>query len=627
MFNRDDDPVRHHHDLPMVRVGVLDCLNDAVAVIDPAGFILYTNDAQNRILGYKRGELSGRDWRDTIAAGNGFDASEIARTIALDGSWSGPMSHRRSDGLPIRTFDRIVLTGMDGRQVWFRTQTRSDSAEDALRKSESRFDGFMDASAQGVWLVDTGGFTTFANRRMADLLGYEVDEIVGRQCFDFLHQDDAERARLGFERRKEGDTAARDYRVRRKDGAVIWVSFTAAPMRDEAGNTIGVLAMCTDVTAKVQAADALRESEERQRLATDAGKIGLWDWDITNGRVVWSDRVYEFHGMERGSFGGSVEEFDRLIHKEDKARVSEAIARSLEANEPYQIEFRTVRPTGEVRWLATSGRVIRDRSGKPVRMLGATLDTTDRQLAEEELRNANASLELANADLEQFAYAAAHDLREPVRNISLYAQLLERKYGSKLDGDARTYIGVTIESARRIQELIHDLLAYTRVVEGPEPGPAGTLANQVIRDVISDLQTSVETLHAQIVCEELPEVCVPAGQLTQIFRNLISNALKYRGADPPSIRISAEAGDDGHWVFTVRDNGIGVPADQHDRIFKVFRRLHGREIPGTGIGLAICSRIIGHHGGRIWVESEPGCGAAFRFTLPVGRRAKSAQIS
>jgi PAS domain S-box-containing protein len=496
---------------------------------------------------------------------------------------------------------------------------------DALRKSESRFNSFMDASAQGVWLVDTNGFTTFANRRMADLLGYNVDEIVGRQCFDFLHEADAERARSGFEKRMEGDTAARDYRVRRKDGAVIWVSFTAAPMRDEAGKAIGVLAMCIDVTEKVQAAEALRESEERQRLATDAGKIGLWDWDITTGRIVWSDRVYEFHGMELGSFGGSVEEFDRLIHKEDKSRVAEAITRSLQANEPYQIEFRIVRPTGEARWLATNGRVIRDSSGRPVRMLGAVMDMTDRQLAEEELRNANASLELANADLEQFAYAAAHDLREPVRNISLYLQLLERKYGSKLDGDARTYISVTIESARRIQELIHDLLAYTRVVEGPEPGRPGTLANQVVRDVISDLQTSVETLHAKIVCEELPEVCVPAGQLTQIFRNLIGNALKYRGADPPSIRIFAEPGEAGHWVFTVRDNGIGVAADQHDRIFKVFRRLHGREIPGTGIGLAICSRIIGHHGGRIWVESEPGCGAAFRFTLPVGHRVKSAK--
>jgi len=222
-------------------------------------------------------------------------------------------------------------------------------------------------------------------------------------------------------------------------------------------------------------------------------------------------------------------------------------------------------------------------------------------------------LERSNADLQQFAYAIAHDLQEPLRNVVTYSELVSRD--AKLEARSAAMLTKTFESAVRMQTMVRDLLTYSTAITVPSRPPQTVDCNGIVQVVIANLKVQIEESNAAVTCEELPSVCMLDSQLMQLFQNLISNALKYHRAEAPRIDIAASEME-GEWAFSVRDNGIGIKAEYRDRIFGLFRRLHGSEIPGTGLGLAICKRIVEQYGGRIWVESEYGRGSTFCFSLP-----------
>jgi signal transduction histidine kinase len=242
-------------------------------------------------------------------------------------------------------------------------------------------------------------------------------------------------------------------------------------------------------------------------------------------------------------------------------------------------------------------------------------EVAERRRTEERLAKALANLRRSNKELEQFAYVASHDLQEPLRMVSSYTQLLAERYKDRLDEKAAKYIHYAVDGSVRMQQLINDLLAFSRVrTRGTtlEPVDAGS----VLGAALVNLQASIRESGAAVTHDDLPEVMADASQLVQVFQNVIGNAIKFRGDDPPRVHVSAEAGD-GSWIFSVRDNGIGIDPKYHDKVFVIFQRLHTRrEYPGTGIGLALCKRIVERHGGRIWFESEPQKGATFYFTLP-----------
>lgn len=253
-----------------------------------------------------------------------------------------------------------------------------------------------------------------------------------------------------------------------------------------------------------------------------------------------------------------------------------------------------------------------------------TLSALQRQLAEQNLKlqqevaareQTQAALTRSNAELEQLAYVASHDMQEPLRMIASYLQLVVQRYGDKLDADGQEFIGYAVDGAKRMQALINDLLAYSRLGTKARPfEPVDTAA--IVDTAIAHLRIAIEECGAQVQRGELPHVSGDALQLAQLFQNLLSNAIKFRGKAPPQVRVDCEARD-GEWCFAVRDNGIGISPEYFQRIFVLFQRLHNqREYPGTGIGLALCKKIVERHGGRIWVESAPGAGTVFRFTIP-----------
>ena len=241
-------------------------------------------------------------------------------------------------------------------------------------------------------------------------------------------------------------------------------------------------------------------------------------------------------------------------------------------------------------------------------------EIAERKLAMAALAVKDEELQRSNTELEQFAYVASHDLQEPLRMVASYTQLLARRYQGKLDADADEFIGFAVDGATRMQSLINDLLQYSRVgTKGREPEP--TDSETVLGLALANLKIAIEDNKATVSHDPLPMVMADDRQLEQLFQNLVGNAVKFHGGEPPRVHIRAERSN-GRWTFAVRDNGIGIEPQYFDRIFQVFQRLHTRaEYPGTGIGLAMCKKIVERHGGRIWLESEPGKGTSFLFTL------------
>jgi light-regulated signal transduction histidine kinase (bacteriophytochrome) len=279
-------------------------------------------------------------------------------------------------------------------------------------------------------------------------------------------------------------------------------------------------------------------------------------------------------------------------------------------------EYRFQGKDGNYRWWSNQMVISRDPDCKPLYRDGFVRDVTELKLSEEKLKNTMAELKRSNQELEQFAYVASHDLQEPLRMVASFSQLLEQRYKDRLDDDAHEFIGFIVEGSQRMKCLIDDLLTFSRVTSQAKEFERVDLES-VLDVVISNLSISIKETNAVITHETLPKVFADPSQMRQVFQNLIANALKFQVQNTPEIHISAQK-DEKEWTFSIKDNGIGINPQYHEQIFEVFKRLHTRlEYPGTGIGLAICQKIIQRHGGHIWVESEPGKGSNFYFTIPL----------
>jgi signal transduction histidine kinase len=405
---------------------------------------------------------------------------------------------------------------------------------------------------------------------------------------------------------------------------------------------------------------ALRESEEALRVANETleqrvldrtselakskqlldetgrlARVGGWDIDLEKNTLSWSDMVYQIHEIGR-EYQPTVEGGINFYAPEAIPVISEAVQRAMVDGQSFDVELELITARKNRLWVRANGQAYRE-NGKIVKIGGVFQDIHARKLAEIELRKhrdhleelvndrtaelatANANLEKSNKELEQFAYVASHDLQEPLRMVSSYTQLLAQKYEAQLDDKAKKYINYAVDGAIRMQRLINDLLTYSRIsTQGKPSEPVDS--HSVLGEALRNLAATIEENRAVIINDDLPMVRADGSQLMLVFQNLIANAIKFRREEIPQVHISINE-QEREWVFSVKDNGIGIDPRYSERLFVIFQRLHTKEeYPGTGIGLAVCKRIVERHGGRIWFESELGKGTVFFFTIPKQER-------
>ena len=408
--------------------------------------------------------------------------------------------------------------------------------------------------------------------------------------------------------------------------AELFSDFVIQPIYDR-GGVEGILLHAVDVTAQVLAqrdmqrhAAEMARSEARLRLALEAGHMGSWEWELKSDRISWSTPLERIHGLAPGGFGGAIADFERDIHPGDLEAVRADIRRSVAEGAPHHIEYRIVRPDGVSRWIESRGTLVRDDFGRPERLMGVSLDVTERREGEETLKQSLATLqritralERNNRELDQFAYVASHDLKAPLRGIANLSQWIEEEVGPAINDQAREYLTLLRGRIQRMEGLIDGILSYSRA--GRAKHGAEDVDVKALLDEVIELASAPDGADVDIA-GPMPVLHTERLPLQQVFLNLITNGVKYGGGETARVTITArEAG--GFYQFSIADNGPGIAPEFHEKIWGIFQTLNPRDkVEGTGIGLALVRKVVENKGGRAWVESEPGAGAIFHFLWP-----------
>ncbi|MEB2360635.1 MAG: PAS domain S-box protein [Bryobacteraceae bacterium] len=395
---------------------------------------------------------------------------------------------------------------------------------------------------------------------------------------------------------------------KRKDGSE-FLSFANITLHKERGRSY-LTTIQQDITERKRAEEALREAKDVLQAVVEISPLAKIVFDLEGRVALWNPAAERLFGWSAAEALGS---FNPIL-PEDHTAGESALELAETPGPPSGHETRRRRKDGSIIDVALWAAPLRDHSGARRGALAIFADITERRRLEDSIRERTSELMRSNEDLQQFAFIISHDLQEPLRIVSSYAQLVAKRYPDALGEEGHEFLRHITEGVSRMRQLIQDLLAYSRASQGGGLQMEETDVEGVVAWALMNLQVSIQESGANVTYEKLPTVYGDRAQLAQLFQNLIGNAIKYRSSAPPRIHIQAESRK-GEWMFSVQDNGIGIAPEYRERVFGIFKRLHGREYPGTGIGLAICKRIVERHGGRIWVESEDGAGSKFYFTI------------
>lgn len=587
---------------------------DPLVTIGRDGKLMDVNLATEKVTGFSRQELIKTDFADYFtdpaAARSGyrkvFDVGEV-RDYPLE------IRHKNGTITPVlynATVYRDDAGNVAGVFAAARDISERRRAEQLTRDASSYNRKLLEASLDPLVTIGRDGKLSDVNKATEDITGIPRDELIGTDFSDYF--TDPVAARVGY-RKAFSSGEVRDYPlvVLHRNGHTTHVLYNASVFRDSAGIVIGVFAAARDVTAQRNAEDKLRLSNSYNRSLLEASLDSL----VTIGRDGKLTDVNEtteaITGFSREELVGT--DFSDYFTNPNAAR--EGYKKVFDVGEvrdyPLEIQHRD----GHTTPVLYNATVYRDPEGKVAGVFAAARDITERIRAETALKKAIADLARSNQELEQFAYVASHDLQEPLRMIASYVQLIAKRYKSKLDQDGIDFINFAVDGANRMKNLINDLLSYSRVTTRGKPFELVD-TRQIVNSLLKIFDLTIKDTKAQITIGELPTIFADPTQIGQLFQNLIGNAIKFRSSKPPEINITAHK-ELNEWVFSIADNGIGIESEFFGQLFKIFQRLHNAdEYPGTGIGLAICKRIVDRHGGRIWVSSGIGKGSTFYFTIP-----------
>ncbi|HUO06507.1 MAG TPA: PAS domain S-box protein [Candidatus Binataceae bacterium] len=487
------------------------------------------------------------------------------------------------------------------------------AAKSAIERSrgEIKFRTLFEAALDAMVIVAKDGRIVLVNAQAEKLFGYSRTELIGNPVEmlippRFRSRHIQHRTAYASAPKIRAMGTGLDLYGHRKDCTDFPIEVGLCPLETEDGKLVSTV--IRDITERKRAEETRALLASLVTTASDAIVSKSRDGLILNWNAG-AERLYGYSAQQAIGRPFVMMVPPRL--RAEFARMTEWLAAGGSFSE---YETRRIRSDGTEIDVAVTASPILDASGRFVASSSITRDITDRKRAEREAKAHAEELAHSNAELEQFAYVASHDLQEPLRMVASYLQLIRQRYEGRLDADADDFIRFAVDGATRMKQLINDLLSYSRAGRVQNAQPVNLDA--VIEHVLGALRLRIEESRAAITRDPMPRVMGEEVRLYEVFQNLVGNALKFNGDSTPAIHVGCSR-KNGEWLFSVADNGIGIAPEYHERIFAMFQRLHGRgEYPGTGIGLAICKRVIERHGGRIWLESAPGKGSVFSFTLP-----------
>ena len=489
----------------------------------------------------------------------------------------------------------------------------------AMRESEERYRALVDNDPYGIQEIDTSGTIIFANKAHHEMYGCEPGYLPGRSIADFLLPGTQHDELPGYlEQLVKDQPPPTPYRqkILTRQGKERDIEVAWNYLRDTKGNVRGFLSVLTDITEQKRYEEALTESEEKFRLLYENSPLGYQSLDEDGCLIEVNPAWLEMLGYSREEVIGRW--FGDFLVSKQVDLFKGRFQRFKEAGETSGVQFRMTRKNREEIDVEIDGKAGYDENGNFKQTHCIVRDVSKRKQMEDLVKITMADLKRSNTELDQFAAVVSHDLQEPLRVISGFSGMLKDRFEDKLEGDAKEFLHFIIDGGERMQKLITDLLAYSRLTtRGKEFLPVN--CETVIKDVLNNLLVTIDETSAEVTHDLLPTVEADETQMVQLLQNLIANAIKFRGEKAPQIHVAiTDEGDD--WLFSVTDNGIGIEARHQERVFDIFQRLHPKsKYPGTGIGLAICKKIVERHGGRIYLTSEPDEGTILFFTLPKNR--------
>lgn len=596
---------------------LLEASLDPLVTISGEGKITDVNTATEAATGYSRQELIGSDFSDY------FTDSEKARDgykrVFTEGYVRDyPLAIRAKSGkitdvLYNATLYRDKMGAVQGVFAAARDVTARKQAEEKLRAASLYARSLLEASLDPLVTISAEGKITDVNKATEEVTGYDREQLIGSDFSDYFTEP--EKARRGYQQ-VFNEYYVQDYplAIRHKTGRITEVLYNATVYRNEKGQIQGVFAAARDVTARKQAEEKLWAASLYARSLLEASLDPLVTISAQGKITDVNKATEEVTGYSRDQLIGS--DFSDYFTQPEQAREGYQKVFSEGFVTDYPLAIRHT--SGKITDVLYNATLYTNEAGEVQGVFAAARDITQRKIMENELKETNVKLKQSNAELEQFAYVASHDLQEPLRMVASYVQLIERRYKGKLDPDADEFINYAVDGANRMRGLIDDLLTYSRVGRLGKPFEPTKLGN-VMETVLSNLQTSIADNKATVTYDDLPVVLADSGQMVQLFQNLIGNGIKFHRDEPPQVHVSVK-NQGSEYQFAVSDNGIGIDSQYYNRLFKIFQRLHTKqEYPGSGIGLVICKKIVERHGGRIWLESELGKGSIVYFTLAKGQ--------
>ncbi len=590
---------------------VVEASNEGIISFTTNRTIISWNKGAEEIFGYTEAEMVSKSLSRLVKQNDKLNQHKlIERVMKGEIIRQFEMEHLHKDGHIIHvsisiSVIRDVKENIKGLMASVQDITERKKAEEALRESEERYQPIVSESAVGIARADFDGRLLFTNQKFCNMLGFTIEELLGKTVWDLAYNNNNNRTKGLLKRMQEdGKPIEFERQLIRKNDTPIWVNINVSSMKDSKGQVASVTAVIIDISQRKEAEEALQKTKESLQIAFEAANMGSWEMDTNTGEIIYhSLRNDQLMGYNNWQTGWNLEKARRYVIEEDRQMFDEAIS-GLLSKGSLQMEFRVRWADGSLRWIYKLGKLFYDADGKPYRAAGISMDITDRKLAEQRKEN--------------LIGITSHELKTPVTSIKAYAQILHEQFLEQKNYTSATMLEKLDKQVDKLTILIKDLLDTTRITEGQLTLKQEVIdINSLIKEVADDMLPAISGHRIVKRLHPLPSIQADRERIRQVLINLISNAVKYSPEDDKII-VCTES-ESGSVTIHIQDFGIGISEEVQPKVFDRFYRVddtNGTRFSGLGLGLFISSEIIKQHKGAIWVKSHKGEGATFSFSLP-----------